>query len=132
MRHGNKQRSGKQSRLKSNTARKSFSMTVVQINGKLPWKCFRSKTGSWIAVCDLLKVAIEADTWALLMQDIGESVNTIFKDLFESDQLDHFLRVQEWQSAGSCRPVRDIYTSTFRLCQASSTPKHTIVRDYVR
>jgi len=102
-------------------------MTVVQINGKLPWKCFRSKPGSWIAVCDLLKVTIEADTWALLMQDIGESVNTIFKDLFESDQLDHFLRVQEWQSAGSCRPVRDIYTSTFRLCQASSTPKHTIV-----
>ena len=76
-------------------------MTVVEINGKLPWKCFRSKTGSWIAVCDLLKVTIEADTWALLMQDIGESVNTIFKDLFESDQLDHFLRVQEWQSAGT-------------------------------
>ena len=108
MRRGNKKGSGKQSRLKSNIARKGFSKTVVQINGKLPWKCFRSKTGSWIAVCDLLKVTIEAETWALLMQDVGESVNTIFKDLFESDQLDQFLREHGWQWAGTL-PSRPEY-----------------------
>ena len=71
-------------------------MTVVQINGKLPWKCFRLNTGSWIAVCDVLKVTVEAETWALLMKDIDESINTIFNDLFESDQLDQFLRQHGW------------------------------------
>ena len=76
-------------------------MKVVQLNGKLPWQCFRSNTGSWIAVCDLLKVTIEAETWTLLMEGIGESINTIFKDLFESDQLNRFLREHRWKPVGA-------------------------------
>jgi hypothetical protein len=80
---------------------KPLFMKVVQINGKLPWQCFRSNTGSWIAVCDLLRVTIEAKTWTLLMERMGESINTIFKDLFESDHLDRFLREHGWHLASA-------------------------------
>ena len=100
-------------------------MPVVQINGKVPWQCFRSSGGSWIAVCDLLKLTIEAETWALLMEGIGKSINAIFKERFESDQLDQFLREHGWKPAGELpSSPKTIYFDIPFLASIAGEKKH--------
>ena len=76
-------------------------MVVVKIDGKTDWNCFRAKgEGNWIGVCDPLGLTIQSDTWANLMGDIGLTINAMFIDLLESQDLTQFLRDRGWQPVG--------------------------------
>jgi hypothetical protein len=43
-------------------------------------------------VGDPLKLTVQADTWAELMEDIGHTLDAMLRDLFRSNELDKFLR----------------------------------------
>jgi hypothetical protein len=73
---------------------------TVHIEGKVQWGCFRAKGGSWIGVCDPLKLTVQADTWAELMEDIGHTLDAMLSDLLKTNELDKFLQVQGWQATG--------------------------------
>jgi hypothetical protein len=74
---------------------------TVRIEAKLQWGCFRAKGGSWIGVCDPLKLTVQADTWAELMEDIGHTLDAMLSDLLKTNELDKFLREHGWQVRGT-------------------------------
>jgi hypothetical protein len=73
---------------------------IIRVQGNVPWKCFLSKEGVWIAICDPLKLTLQAETFGDLMEDIAMSLNAIFKDLLISNELDKFLQEHGWGLAG--------------------------------
>lgn len=75
-------------------------MTVIQIQGKTEWKCFRARGGNWIAICDPLSLTIQSETWATLMEDIAHSLNAMFSDLLKSGELERFFRDHGWRPIG--------------------------------
>ena len=75
-------------------------MTIVQIKGQVPWKCFRAKGGNWVAICDPLALTIQSETWATLMEDIGQAVNAMFSDLLKEHELPQFLQQHGWKPMG--------------------------------
>jgi hypothetical protein len=38
--------------------------TIVHMEGRIMWKIGRSKEGNWIAICDALKLTLQAETTA--------------------------------------------------------------------
>lgn len=75
--------------------------TVVRIEGNLAWECLRAQSGEWVAVCDPLKLTLQSDTFANLMEDISLTLNDIFKDLVASNEFDRFLQDRGWRAVGS-------------------------------
>lgn len=74
--------------------------TRVRIDANLQWKSTIGKGGNFVAVCDPLKLTVQAETWAELMEDTAEVLNAIFIDLLSSNELDHFLRDHGWTMMG--------------------------------
>ena len=70
--------------------------TVIGVNGRVECKILRAKGGNWIAICDPLKLTLQADTWANLMGDIAFTLDSIFKDLLSSKELDKFMKEHGW------------------------------------
>ncbi len=60
-------------------------MTVVHIEAKVPWQTRRAQGGNWIAVCDPLRLTVQAETYAELMEDIGLTLNALLKDLLREN-----------------------------------------------
>lgn len=79
---------------------------VVQIEANVPWQTRRATGGNWIAVCDPLRLTLQAETYADLMEDIGLTLDALLKDLLRTNELDRFLRDQGWTMVGSV-PRRD-------------------------
>jgi hypothetical protein len=75
-------------------------MTIVKIEGKVEWKCFRAKGGNWVAICDPLSLTIQSETWATLMDDIAQTLNSILRDLMESQELHKFFQERGWRPMG--------------------------------
>ncbi len=73
---------------------------TVRIDGKVNWRCFRAKSGSWIGICDPLRLTIEADSWFDLMEDIGQGLDALMRELLATNELDRFLREQGWNLIG--------------------------------
>ena len=74
---------------------------VVQIEGKVEWKCFRAKGGNWVAICEPLKLTIQSEIWTTLMEDIGQTLNAILRDLMQSQgEFEQFFRDKGWRSIG--------------------------------
>ncbi len=73
--------------------------TVIQVQGNVRWSVRRARGGNWIAVCDALGLTVQSGTWTELMEDIGETLDAILKDLLSTGDLDRFLRQQGWQLA---------------------------------
>jgi len=69
---------------------------LIRIEANVPWKCFLAKGGNWVGVCDPLSLTVQSDTYASLMEEIGEALNAIFKDLLESQELPRFLQRHGW------------------------------------
>ena len=76
-------------------------MTVVHVDANVPWKATRANGGNWVAVCDPLRLTVQAETYADLMEDIGLTLNALLKDLLLSNELDRFLRDQGWTLLGN-------------------------------
>src|SRR5947208_2864079 len=72
---------------------------LVRIHGKLRWRCFPTES-YWVGVCDPLKLTVQGDTWADLMQSIAETLNAMLAELLKSQDLDAFLRTQGWTASG--------------------------------
>jgi len=73
---------------------------LVRINANLQWRYTIGKGGNYIAVCDPLKLTLQAETWADLMGDTSDVLNSIFRDLLSSNELDLFLRDHGWTLQG--------------------------------
>jgi predicted RNase H-like HicB family nuclease len=80
-------------------------LTVVRIQANLQWRCFTGQGGHWIGVCEPLKLTVQGDTWAELMEDIGNTLDAMLKDLLQSNELEKFLRDHNWSLIGPI-PVR--------------------------
>ena len=76
-------------------------MRVVRVQANLQWSVQRGKVGAWVAICDPLKLTVQSETWAELMEDIGLTLNDILKDLLVSNELPKFLHERGWQLAGA-------------------------------
>ena len=50
-----------------------------------------------MAVCDPLRLTVQGETWAELMEDIGHTLDALLKELLSSNELDRFLREQGWK-----------------------------------
>lgn len=61
------------------------------------WKTFQAQSGEWVAICDPLKLTVQADTWAELMEDIGHTLDGLLRDLLSSNELNQFLRDHGWK-----------------------------------
>jgi hypothetical protein len=72
----------------------------VQVQGNLAWQVTQGKGGNWVAVCDPLRLTIQSETYAELMEDIGLSLNALMADLLAENELDGFLKEQGWMPIG--------------------------------
>ena len=75
--------------------------TLLRIDGRVDWRCLQGKGGNWVAVCDPLKLTVQAETWANLMEDIALTLDAVFKDLLISNELTKFLRDHGWALSGT-------------------------------
>jgi len=73
---------------------------LVRINANLQWRFTVGKGGNYVAVCDPLKLTLQAHTWAELMEDTSDVLNTVFLDLLSSNELDKFLQDHGWTLMG--------------------------------
>ena len=73
---------------------------VVHIVGEVGWKIQRVDGGLYVGVCEALNLTMQGDTWADLMQSIGETLDLLFKDLCETGELNQFLRDHGWHADG--------------------------------
>ena len=72
----------------------------VRIDANLSWRYTIGNGGNYVAVCDPLKLTLQAKTWAELMEDTSDVLNAIFRDLLSSNELDRFLRDHGWTAIG--------------------------------
>jgi hypothetical protein len=75
-------------------------INVVRINGSVIWKILKAKGGNWVAICDPLKLTIQSETWADLMEDIGLTLDALLKELHSSNDLENFMREHGWSIIG--------------------------------
>ncbi len=76
------------------------SLIKVDIRANLSWACVETKEGYWIGVCEPLKLTVEAETWAELMEDIGLTLDSMLQNLLISNELDKFLLDHGWEAVG--------------------------------
>lgn len=73
------------------------SPVIIRVDGKMPCNFLQTKNGNWVAICDPLKLTIQSDTWANLMEDIAFTLDAIFRDLLSSNELNKFLKDKGWK-----------------------------------
>lgn len=71
--------------------------TVIRIQGIVNWQIWRGKSGQWIGVCEHLKLTAQAETWSEMMENIGETIDAVMKDLLQTGDLEKFLRDHGWK-----------------------------------
>jgi hypothetical protein len=74
--------------------------TLVRINGQVPWRCFPARTGEWIAICDPLKLTLQAESWTELVEDMGLTMDAVLRELFSTNDFDRFMRENGWSVIG--------------------------------
>ena len=79
----------------------------VDVNANVQWQILQAKGGNWVGICDPLKLTVQAETWADLMEDIGQTLNALLLDLLSANELPRFLSEHGWQLVGPMpdRPV---------------------------
>jgi len=73
---------------------------IVRVDGKVPCNILHTKGGNWVAICEPLKLTLQAETWANLMEDIAFTLDAILKDLLSSNELNKFLKDKGWKLIG--------------------------------
>lgn len=75
----------------------TFSRPVlVRIEGNVPWMWRKGSGGNYVAVCEPLKITLQARSYSELMEDISNSLDALLKELMESHDFDRFMRDQGW------------------------------------
>ena len=75
-------------------------INVVRINGNVEWKILKGKGGNWVGICDPLKLTIQSETWADLMEDIALTLDALLKELLGSNDLENFMKEHGWSIVG--------------------------------
>ena len=73
---------------------------VVQttIQSTIQWRYFQDQaSGRWIAVCDPLRLTIEADSNGELRENIEDALQLFMRSLLKSGDLERFLEEHGWQ-----------------------------------
>ena len=60
--------------------------TIVRIEGEIKWQTRRAKGRNWIGICSPLKLTVQSDTWANLMEDIAFTMDAISKELISTNE----------------------------------------------
>jgi len=79
---------------------------IVQIEAKLEWRATIGPSGAWVGVCEPLHLVVQADSWSELIAAGATTVQALFRDLLEDNELDGFLRAHGWRAADPL-PARD-------------------------
>ena len=73
----------------------------IQVQSTLQWQVMQGASPKrWIAVCDPMNLAVEADSLPELQSVIGETIHLTFVDLLLDNELDSFLRAKGWTARG--------------------------------
>lgn len=73
--------------------------TVVKIEASIPWMVSRrAPDRRWIGVCDVLNLAMEADSLDELHSVVGEAIDLLFRDSLEDNELQRFFGERGWKS----------------------------------
>jgi hypothetical protein len=76
-------------------------MRVVRCEGQVVWTAFRDPaSGRWVGVCEPLKLATEAETWAELQAESYDALLLLLRDLMETGELEAFLKEHGWRCEG--------------------------------
>jgi hypothetical protein len=75
-------------------------LTLIRINGQVPWRCFSTASGNWVGICDPLKLTLQAETWSELMEEMGITLDAFLKELFATNDFDRFMRENGWNVIG--------------------------------
>ena len=79
---------------------------VVQLDGNVSWRAFRDPNcNRWVAICDSLGLATDAETWVQLQERTAQHLSCLFDDLLQENKLDAFLRSHGWGIRGGSAPV---------------------------
>lgn len=71
---------------------------VIQIEANLPWNyTIDRESKRWVAVCQPLKLTIEAEDPQEFLETIRESMDGFFKELLSTGDLDRFLEDHGWR-----------------------------------
>jgi len=71
--------------------------TIVHVNANITWGVKKTEAGNWLAICDSLKLTLQARTYAELMEDIGLTLDALIKELLSTNDLDRFMREHGWK-----------------------------------
>ena len=52
-------------------------MAVVRIEAEIPWRIDRADGEHWGGICDPLRLTVESETWAELMEDIALTLDAM-------------------------------------------------------
>jgi predicted RNase H-like HicB family nuclease len=78
----------------------TIAQVMVRIDANLTWRFTIGEGGHYVAICDPLKLTLQARTWADLMEDTADVLNAVFQDLLSSNELDKFLGAHGWSLMG--------------------------------
>ena len=81
---------------------------IIRVDANLQWRILQAKSGEWVGICDPLKLTVQADTWADLMEDIGHTLDALLKDLLSSNELNRFLQDQGWKLLAAITSREDV------------------------
>ena len=81
---------------------------IVRVDANLQWRILQAQSGAWIGICDPLKLTVQAETWADLMEDIGHTLDALLRDLLSSHELDRFLQDQGWKLLAAIPAREDV------------------------
>jgi len=75
----------------------SPSAVLIHVEGNVPWRWRKGSGGNYVAICDALRITLQARSYQELMDDIADSLDALLKDLLESNEFDQFMHDQGWR-----------------------------------
>lgn len=75
-------------------------VNVVRIEANIQWRWRLASGGNYVAVCDPLKITLQAKTWNELVEDMNIALDALVSDLIESHEWDAFMREHGWKMLG--------------------------------
>ncbi len=80
-------------------------VACVEVRAQIQWQFYQDDASRrWIAICEPLKVTVEADTHTELRKNIEDGVNLLFVNLLRDNELDRFMVERGWTIRG---PIPD-------------------------
>ena len=83
----------------------------TEVSGKMEWRSLHdTATDKWVAICDDLRLTVQADTQRELHDEIWDSMETLFALLIEENRVEQFLAEHGWiRQRGVIEKVADFF-----------------------